>query len=229
MNQEKKKLALILAVLLLAGISPNLLPAAQSGMANLSSLAVIFLIPSVLLIFVLIIISQVLKYYDLRKQILNGILAGLVGTVGLEIVREIGFRLGGMPGDMPKLLGVLLLNRFAYGPSFWSNVAGWSYHFWNGAAFGIIFSLIFGRGRGWMGILYALIIATGFMVSPATTALGIGVFGLHFKDGYQFLTTVVLAHLAFGSIVGFVVNRTNIGTPNILERLRIATSKIKDR
>lgn len=224
MNQEKKKLALLLVVLLLAGISPNLLPAAQAGIAKLSSTAVILLIPSVVLIFVLIMISQAAKYYDLRKQILNGIMAGLLGTVGLEIVREIGFRLGGMPGDLPKLLGVLLLNRFAYGPSFWSNVAGWSYHFWNGAAFGIIFSLIFGRGKFWMALVYALLIATGFMISPATTALGIGIFGLHFKDGYQFLTTVILAHLAFGSIVGFVIYKTNTGTHNIIERLKIVTS-----
>lgn len=224
MNQEKKKLVLLLVVLLLAGISPNLLPAAQAGIAKLSSTAVILLIPSVVLIFVLIIVFQRLKYSDLKRQTLNGILAGLAGTLGLEIVREIGFRMGGMPGDMPKLLGVLLLNRFAYGPSFWSNVAGWSYHFWNGAAFGIIYSLIFGRGRIWTGILYALLIATGFMVSPATTALGIGVFGLHFKHGYEFLTTVILAHLAFGSIVGFVIKKANKDAFNIIERLKLAFS-----
>jgi hypothetical protein len=224
MNQEKKKLVLLLIVLLLAGISPNLFPAAQAGIAKLSSTAVILLIPSVVLIFVLIIVFHRLKYSDLRRQTLNGILAGLAGTLGLEIVREIGFRMGGMPGDMPKLLGVLLLNRFAYGPSFWSNIAGWSYHFWNGAAFGIIYSLIFGRGRIWTGILYALLIATGFMVSPATTALGIGVFGLHFKHGYEFLTTVILAHLAFGSIVGFVINKTNKDAYNIIERLKLAFS-----
>ncbi len=224
MNQEKKKLVLLLIVLLLAGISPNLFPAAQAGIAKLSSTAVILLIPSVVLIFVLIIVFQRLKYSDLKRQTLNGILAGLAGTLGLEIVREIGFRMGGMPGDMPKLLGVLLLNRFAYGPSFWSNIAGWSYHFWNGAAFGIIYSLILGRGKIWTGILYALLIATGFMVSPATTALGIGVFGLHFKHGYEFLTTVILAHLAFGSIVGFVIKKANKGAYNIIERLKLAFS-----
>jgi len=224
MNQEKKKLVLLAFVLLLAGISPNIFPAAQSGIASMSSLAVVLLIPSVVLIFILAILSQALGYNDLRKQILNGILAGLAGTVGLEIIREIGFHMGAMPGDMPKLLGVLLLNRFAYGPSFWSNVAGWSYHFWNGAAFGIIFSLIVGRGKIWMGIVYALLIATGFMVSPATTSLGIGMFGLHFKVGYQFLTTVYLAHIAFGSIVGLVIYKKNKDAPNIIKRLKLAFS-----
>jgi len=32
-------------------------------------------------------------------------------------------------------MGVLLLDRFALGPSALSDIAGFSYHFWNGAAF----------------------------------------------------------------------------------------------
>lgn len=220
MRQEKKKLILIIISLVIAGISPNLFPIAQAGIAKLSTLAVKFLIPSLLIIFILIIVAHALKYDDVRKQITNGIIAGLVGTVALEIVREIGFRLGGMPGDMPKLLGVLLLDRFALGPGFWSNVAGWAYHFWNGASFGIIFSLIFGRGKTWMGIIYAIFIGIGFMVSAATKTLGIGIFGLHFKDGYQFLTTVTLAHIAFGSVLGWIIYKRNAGIPNIFMRLK---------
>jgi len=224
MRQEKKKLILIFISLIIAGISPNLFPVAQAGIAKLSSLAVEFLIPSVVVIFILIIVSHALKYDDVQKQITNGIIAGLVGTVGLEIVREIGFRIGWMPGDMPKLLGVLLLDRFAHGPNFWSNVAGWAYHFWNGASFGIIFSLIFGRGKIWMAIIYAILIGIGFMVSPATKTLGIGAFGLQFKDGYQFLTTVTLAHIAFGSILGWITYKRNADIPNIFARLKMSFS-----
>lgn len=209
-------------VLALAGISPNLFPAAQAGYAKLSTLAVQLLIPSVLLIFIITLIAHFLKFNDLRRQILIGILAGIAGTVGLEIIREVGFRMGWMPGDLPKLLGVLLLDRFALGPSFWSNVAGWSYHFWNGAAFGIIFSLLFGRIKiGW-SILYGILIGIGFMVSPSTKSLGIGAFGLQFKDGYQFLTTVTLAHIAFGAILGWVLHKLNKTAPNILIRLKQA-------
>lgn len=220
MRQEKKKLLMVIISLIIAGISPNLFPAAQAGIAKLSSLAVEFLIPSVVVTLILIMVAQALKYDDVRKQITNGIIAGLAGTVGLEIVREIGFRMGGMPGDMPKLLGVLLLDRYAQGPSFWSNIAGWAYHFWNGASFGIIFSVIFGRGKTWMGIIYAILIGIGFMVSPATKTLGIGAFGLQFKDGYQFLTTVILAHIAFGSVLGWIIYKRNAGIPTIFIRLK---------
>ncbi len=219
-KNEFIQLVLAAVVLGLAGISPNLFAVAEAGIATLSHLALSFLLPSVILIFVVTVLARVLKYDQLRKQIRNGILAGLAGTIGLEIVREIGFRLGGMPGDMPKLLGVLILDRFAYGPSFWSNVAGWSYHFWNGAAFGIVFSLLVGQGKKWMGIVYGILVGIGFMASPVPRALGIGSFGLEFRDGYQFALTVTLAHIAFGAVTGWVIYRMNKGMPDILTRVR---------
>jgi len=123
-----------------------------------------------------------------------------------------------MPGDMPKLLGVLLLNRFALGPNALSNLAGWSYHFWNGAAFGIIYSILAGKGRIWMGIIYALLIATGFMMSPAVVAMGVGHFGINF--GWGFPLTVILAHLAFGSLLGWVIYRLNEKDQSLFTRVK---------
>ena len=224
MRQEKIKLVLVLITLLLAGISPNLYPIAQAGIAKLSFLAVKFLIPSAAGIILLIFITRALKYKSLSKQILFGLLAGLVATVALEIIREIGFRTGNMPGDMPKLIGVLLLDRFALGPNFWSNVTGWAYHFWNGAAFGIIFSLVFANAQRWVAVLYGILIGIVFMIGPATTTLGIGIFGLEFKDGYQFLITVTLAHIVFGSILGCTLRKfaKNEELPNFLRRLKNA-------
>lgn len=224
MNQGKKKLTIVIVVLILSGIAPNLFPYAETGNATLSSLAINFLIPSAALIFIITGVIFLLKYNDINKQIYNGILAGLVATIGLEIVREIGFSLGGMPGDLPKLMGVLLLDKFAEGPGLWSNVAGWTYHFWNGAVFGIIFSLLFGRAKIWMGILYGFLIGIGFMISPVTRTLGIGAFGLQFKDGYQFMTTVMVAHIAFGCVLGLVIHKRNIEQPNIITRIKSAFS-----
>jgi hypothetical protein len=202
-----KKLVLSLIALLTAGVSPNLFVVSQAGDAELSSLAVNFLIPSIIIMVLLIIISNYWGVKNLSRQIIKGLLAGIISTVGLEIVREIGFHLGGMPGDMPKLLGVLLLNQFAQGPDTLSNIAGWSYHFWNGASFGIIYSVLFGRGRKGGGILYALLIGTGFMASPAVIPLGVGHFGADFGIGFP--VTVLLAHLAFGTLLGWLICKWN--------------------
>lgn len=141
-------------------------------------------------------------------------MAGLIGTIGLEIVREIGFRLGGMPGDLPELMGVLLLNRFADGPSLLSNIAGWSYHFWNGASFGIIYSLFIGRGKFWTGTIFGILVGTGFMLSPVVIALGVGYFGADF--GWGFPVTVYLAHIAFGTILRWLVFKWNEGQKSII-------------
>ena len=218
MKSELIKIVLCLLVLLAASVSPNLFVASQAGYALLSSLAIYFLIPSIAVIAIIYGMSYGLGLQDIRKQIQNGIIAGLISTVGLEIVREFGFHLGGMPGDMPKLLGVLLLNRFALGPSTLSNLAGWSYHFWNGAAFGLIYSILAGKGRVWLGILYAILIATVFMMSPAVVAMGVGHFGVNF--GWGFPLTVILAHLAFGSLLGWVIYKLNEEDQSLFARVK---------
>lgn len=220
MERKKTQLGILLIALLLAGVAPILFPVAQAGIASLSDLAVQFLIPSVILVAALIILAYASGHKEAGKQISNGLLAGMIGTIGLEIVRITGFKLGGMPGDMPKLLGVLLLDQFAQGPDLLSNVAGWAYHFWNGAAFGIIFSVLAGKGGIKPGILFGVLVGIGFMVSPVTRAMGIGMFGLQFKDGYQFILTVTLAHIAFGFILGWIMLKLNRNAPNIFMRIK---------
>jgi hypothetical protein len=218
MKHKYKKIVLSIITLLAAGVSPNLFVISQAGYAQLSDLAVSFLIPSVAVLILVFLISYFRGLKDFSIQIRNGLLAGLIGTLGLEIVRETGFHLGGMPGDMPKLLGVLLLNQFALGPDTLSNIAGWSYHFWNGASFGIIYSVMFGRGQKLWGIIYALLIGVGFMMSPAVVAMGVGHFGVNFGIGFPI--TVLLAHLAFGSLLGWIVFKWNKEGMSIFSTIR---------
>lgn len=217
MKSDLKIILLSFVVLLAAGISPNLFVAAQAGYASMSNLAVYFLIPSIIILGIIYGLSIRGELKEISFQIRNGIIAGLIGTIGLEIIRETGFHLGGMPGEMPKLLGVLLLDRFALGPNFLSNVAGYAYHFWNGAAFGIIYSILLGRGHIWTGILYGILVGIGFMVSPAAVALGVGYFGLDF--GWGFPLTVTLAHISFGSLLGLIIFRINKNSLSLFNRL----------
>jgi hypothetical protein len=191
-----------LAAVLLAGTAPNLFVAAQAGYAKFSILGKFVLLPSAAALIVLSLAALRLSPV-LGRRIFAGILAGIIATVGLELVREIGFHLGAMPGDLPKLMGVQLLDRFMVGPSLASNLAGWGYHFWNGASFGVIFTLLSGGRRWWAGPMAGTIIGVVFMASPAVTALGIGRFGVLMGPG--FAVTVVLAHLAYGLILGALV------------------------
>ena len=117
MKSSHWKLVLTLLALLAGAVSPNLFVAAQAGYAKLSHLAVVFLIPSIILLGIVILAVKASGYRNLGRQIYIGLLAGILATLGLEVVREIGFRLGGMPGEMQQLMGVLMLDRVSMGPS----------------------------------------------------------------------------------------------------------------
>jgi len=139
------------------------------------------------------------------KQALVGLGAGAIATIGLEVIRIAGFRLGFMPGNLPRLIGVLLLNQFSTGPTLTSDIAGWGYHFWNGASFGLIYVLLLGTCRRWAGVLFGIFIGLGFMLGPVVSSLGVGFLGLAFSKGFP--VTVMLAHLAFGGILGWLTAR----------------------
>jgi len=193
-----------LVALALAGLAPNLFPAAQAGMAKLSFLAKAFLLPSMILLAAIYAIARARGLSMLTNRLAAGAAAGLLATVGLEIVRIISFHLGGMPGDMPRLMGVLLTDRFMDGPSGLSDLLGWGYHFWNGAAFGIVFTLVFGLKPMRWNLAYGLLIGFGFLASPVVKSLGVGAFGLEMP---AMPITVLLAHVAFGLLLGIFSRR----------------------
>lgn len=208
-----RALSLISLALLAATVAPLIFPAAEAGYGSLNAFAMDLLFPA---IGALVLIALLARKWEpvVARSIIWGALAGAIATVALEAIRIPGFYLGTMPGQMPELMGVLLLNRFALGPSVASNIAGWAYHFWNGASFGIIYVLVIGAARRWAGVLYAIAIGTGFMLSPAVIALGVGYFGVQFS--LWFSVTVYAAHLAFGLVLGFLAKRFLAGQPSPL-------------
>ncbi len=191
-------------ILLLVGLGPNLFPAAQAGLAKLSVLGLYLLLPSVVLFAVALTLAAMRGHRRLTNRVLSGVAAGLVATIGLEIVRATSFRLGGMPGDLPRLMGVLLTDRFMLGPSLLSDVLGWSYHFWNGLCFGVIFTVVLGRRSLLWAVIYGQLIGIGFLLSPAVKSLGIGFMGLEMP---AMPMTVILAHLVYGIILGVLTRR----------------------
>lgn len=210
-SHKLRTLTLIALALLAASVAPLIFPAAEAGHGSLNASAIHLLLPA---IGVLLVITLLARKWEpvVARSIIWGALAGAIATIALEAIRIPGFYLGTMPGQLPELMGVLLLNRFALGPSLASNIAGWAYHFWNGASFGIIYVLVIGSARRWAGLLYALAVGTGFMLSPVVIALGVGYFGLQFS--VWFSVTVYAAHIAFGLVLGFLAKRFLAGQPS---------------
>lgn len=212
------ELMLTAVLLMVAAVGPTIFPAAQAGYAKMSTLAQYFLLPSLAILIIIMVAGKALGKSGFVNTVIAGIVAGILATLALEVVREVGFRLGFMPGSLPKLLGVLITDRFLEGPSLYSNLAGWAYHFWNGASFGMVYTLIFGKTRWWYATIYGAVIGVVFMISPSVTALGIGYFGLQF--GWGFPITVTVAHLAFGTALGLILNKGfNLEEPSLFDRL----------
>ena len=202
---SREELILSGLALLLAGTSPNIFPAAQAGLAPMSALGLGLVLPTAFLLCAVAGVAAWRGHRRLYNRLLAGAAAGFVATFGLEAVRGISFHVfEGMPGDLPRLLGVLLMDRFMLGPSVLSDVVGWTYHFWNGASFGIIFAVLFPRRSILWALVYAQVIGIGFLLSPAVESLGIGFMGLEMPS---MPATVALSHLAYGLILGALCHR----------------------
>jgi hypothetical protein len=199
-----KRMLSILVLLGAASVAPLIFPAVESGHGSMDVLALYALLPSIAVLFALIGLFYRFER-DLARVAAVGLGAGAIATLGLEAVRIAGYRLGFMPGKLPRLMGVLLLNQFATGPTLASDVVGWAYHFWNGASFGLIYVLLVGTRRRWAGIVFGVLIGFGFMLSPVVSSLGVGFLGLSFSKGFPI--TVTLAHAAFGAILAWLAAR----------------------
>lgn len=198
-----KNAGLRLGLALLAAGGPMAFPLAQMGYAPLQRLAFLLILPSACLLLAMTGFLHLRGAGAVGRAARRGLVAGAIATIALEAVRYTGFRLGFMPGNLPELMGVLLLNRFALGPSATSTVAGFVYHYWNGAAFGAIFGTLFMDRPRWWAIPYGLAIGLGFLASPVVQSLGVGLFGKDF--GWRFAATVVTAHAAYGAALGTLI------------------------
>jgi len=159
------------------------------------------LLPSIGVLLAALLFARLNGYTRLVNRVLAGAGAGIIATIGLEAVRMYSFHHGGMPGDLPRLMGVLLTDQFMVGPSDMSDMLGYAYHYWNGASFGIIFAVLLGRKTMLWGIAYGVIIGTVFLLSPPVQALGIGFMG---REMPTMPLTVYIAHLVYGGILGWL-------------------------
>lgn len=195
MKLRSPTLAVRAILLGLASVAPNVFPASLMGFGTMHQLAITIMLPATAATVAIWFVARHVSP-PLASRVARGALAGTLATFALEAVRYPGFRMGFMPGNLPQLMGVLLLDRFALGPSLWSNLAGFAYHFWNGASFGMIFVLLAPGAPRWWAVPFGLAVGVGFLASPVVLALGVGPYGRDF--GWHFAATVLTAHLAFG-------------------------------
>lgn len=194
-----------------AAVGPNVLVVALTpGMPGMPTLVKAALIPSIALLGVVWVLAARLRYRRLCNRIWTGVWVGWGATAALDVFRLTSFSLGLLPGNMPRMFGVLILDQMALGPSLASDLVGGVYHFWVSACFGLTYTLVMGRTRWWGGLIWALIIEVGMMVTPPMViAMDTGYFGL--KLGKGLLNGVfvgsLIPHISYGVALGLLLER----------------------
>ncbi len=134
--------------------------------------------------------------------IVQGAIGGIIAALVYDLYR-LPFVLGGAPlfKVFPRF-GELLLG--AREPGWLVQTLGWSYHFSNGAALGIMFLAMVGqpnpRRLFWGAVAWALFIEAMLLATPYTRF-----FGLKLDGRFLFLT--LSAHLVFGLTLGLWCRR----------------------
>ena len=134
--------------------------------------------------------------------IVHGACAGIVAAVAYDLYR-LPFVLSGAPlfKVFPRF-GELLLGGTE--PRWLVHTLGWSYHFSNGAALGIMFLALVSSFRRpslfWGAVAWALFVETMLLLTPYTAF-----FGLTLNGRFLFLTAS--AHLVFGLTLGYYCHR----------------------
>ena len=130
--------------------------------------------------------------------IVQGALGGLVAAVAYDLFR-LPFVLQGAPlfQVFPRF-GELLLGNTE--PRWLVHLLGWSYHFSNGAALGIMFLALVmrptGRALFWSAVAWAMFIEVMLLLTPYTTFFGLPL-------NQRFVVLTLSAHLVFGVTLGF--------------------------
>jgi len=229
LQKTKAELGLVIIVIILSGSSASLLIFGPLDLMPYTTYRDAVIIPSIIVIFAIGILLRN-KFPQITKRIFVGMSAGAVASFALEAIRIPGYMFTKwIPMDsMISLPGLLLTEKIIsisevkqiimqsgvamnlYHAPIDAFMAGVLWHFWNGATFGIVYALVIGKGKWWYGIIWAFIIEIGMMLSPYLIIMK-GPFGIEHMDGYNLFVITLIAHVAFGAVLGILVQKWKKG------------------
>lgn len=176
------------------------------GVLPLSLTAPLFVVPSAALLGGLVLARPRLppervRLHALSRLVTRGAVWGLAATLAYDVLRPpmraaLGFAYD--PFHAVSLFGQAVTGRPAGDPA--AFLAGWSYHFWDGISFGILFALLCPRGGIPAGLAWALVLqALLLLVYPTLVGVSPGDPG--------FLVMGFVGHAMFGIVLGAGVRR----------------------
>ena len=144
------------------------------------------------------------------KSLLIATVAGLLGTLAFDAVMYIDIAITGIPLDVPKVLGGLLVGQNGH-----IDLVGHTFHFLNGIALALLYDLIFLRvstkvlrSHMWLhGIIFAMLVTVMPLWLGLLPVLGAGIAGANISPLVSVIT--IVRHIAFGIVLGLMVKGSN--------------------
>lgn len=198
-------------------------------MYNLCDMRTFFysiLLPCTVALYVIAIVDHIRGDGRLRRAVIIGTLAGLVGAIAYDIFRlpfvysdAWGMGRIGIP-QMPLFkvfprFGALILGQPIEQPTYSlaAHLIGWAYHFSNGATFGVMFAAMYvgsreafkqtaqpsACGLAWRTIAVATLMAIGIELCLLASPYA-SFFGIHLTP--RFIAVTMIAHVVFGLGLG---------------------------
>lgn len=159
-----------------------------------------FGIPFTLLLFALAAVAKWIKAEHYVDGLRVGIPGGVWATIAYDAVRAViqHTRPFGYSGFVP----ILIFGSWITGQpttSLAAKVAGWTYHYWNGISFGVMYALMFGK-RHWL-------FAVGYAIVLELCMLGIFPMFVPVSNKVDFVLISLIGHVAYGVILGLYVQK----------------------
>jgi hypothetical protein len=166
------------------------------GLAPMHVLGLALLLPTLLGIAGLWAFAARAGHDELHKVLLAGVVGGIWGTLGYDLIRIPLHFLGMNPFAPIRSYGMYVTDS-PYA-TVWTDWAGAGYHFSNGLTFGIMYALLM-RNRHWAwAVLWGLVLET-FAVVTAYGAM------YNIRTNYEVLGIAYFAHLYYGLPLGWAV------------------------
>lgn len=157
----------------------------------------VFGIPLLLVIYALVAYAKEINAEILINGLFVGLIAGLVATVAYDGVRAVVER--AHPFGYNGFVPILMFGNWITGQpttSMAAKVAGWTFHYWNGVSFAVIYTLGVGRRPWWWGLVYGVLIEC--------CMLGLFPFFLRVTSKVDFIAISMIGHLAYGAVLGLL-------------------------
>jgi hypothetical protein len=157
-------------------------------------------VPSLLGLLLVGVAARRINATVLYNRLVVGCWAGLVATLAYDAVRWLLLQIGVINFDpylSHPIFGMLITGQPE--TSLTAILVGWLYHFWNGFAFGVMYTLVAGAASWMYAVLWALFLEVAWLTALPSV--------LSFRLNSGLISMSLIGHFAYGVVLGLLAQR----------------------